>query len=367
MSIDAVLLSRLQFFWVVALHILLPAFTVGLASYIAVLEGLHFFTGRSVYLRLSKFWLKVFAVSFGMGVVSGIVMPFQCGTNWSRFSDMTADIVGPLMAYEGLTAFFLEAGFLGVLLFGRARVPPWMHLGAAVMVAAGTLFSAFWILAVNSWMQTPVGHDIIDGRFVPADWIGVITWSSPFAVLTGVGLVFGYALIGACWLVMKSEGSLQAWARRNAIFLTFAVAAFIAMVSIWTPFLQPQIYRRWFGWPNLALLSPVPIVTLALFAWLLRSLKTGRESCALLRRARALRDVLSGPRDKHRPDDRSLHDHAVGGGVRREVARLHDPRHLVPAAAHRDVHRVVVLGLPGEGEGGRRLSLNLKLVTPESN
>src|SRR5215470_17908435 len=123
MSLDAVLLSRVQFFWVIALHILLPAFTVGLASYIAVLEGLHLATRRAVFLRLSQFWLKVFAVSFGMGVVSGIVMPFQFGTNWSRYSDATADIVGPLMAYEGLTAFFLEAGFLGVLLFGRARVP----------------------------------------------------------------------------------------------------------------------------------------------------------------------------------------------------------------------------------------------------
>ena len=174
MSLDALFLSRLQFFWVVALHILLPAFTVGLASYIAVLEGLHFTTGRAVYLRLSKFWLKVFAVSFGMGVVSGIVMPFQFGTNWSRFSDLTADIVGPLMAYEGLTAFFLEAGFLGVLLFGRERVPAWMHFAAAVMVAAGTLFSTFWILVVNSWMQTPTGHSMVAGRFFPEDWIAVI-------------------------------------------------------------------------------------------------------------------------------------------------------------------------------------------------
>jgi cytochrome bd ubiquinol oxidase subunit I len=181
MALDAVFLSRLQFFWVVALHILLPAFTVGLASYIAVLEGLHFTTGRAVYLRLSKFWLKVFAVSFGMGVVSGIVMPFQFGTNWSRFSDMTADIVGPLMAYEGLTAFFLEAGFLGVLLFGRSRVPAWMHFAAAVMVAAGTLFSTFWILVVNSWMQTPAGHAMVGGRFFPADWIAVIfTPSFPY-------------------------------------------------------------------------------------------------------------------------------------------------------------------------------------------
>src|SRR5205807_4516428 len=116
----------------------------------------------------------VFAVSFGMGVVSGIVMPFQFGTNWSRYSDAAADIVGPLMAYEGLMAFFLEAGFLGVLLFGRERVPPWMHCLSAVMVAAGTLFSTFWILAVNSWMHTPAGYAIVGGRFIPADWYQVI-------------------------------------------------------------------------------------------------------------------------------------------------------------------------------------------------
>src|SRR5216683_6415306 len=119
MTLDAVLLSRLQFAWVVAWHILLPAFTVGLASYIALLEGLSFISGRELYFRLSNFWTKIFAVSFGMGVVSGIVMPFQFGTNWSRFSDATANVLSPLFAYEGLMAFFLEAAFLGVLLFGR--------------------------------------------------------------------------------------------------------------------------------------------------------------------------------------------------------------------------------------------------------
>jgi cytochrome d ubiquinol oxidase subunit I len=174
MPLDAVLLSRLQFFWVIAMHILLPAFTVGLAWYIAVLEGLNITTGRPVYLRLSRFWLKIFAVSFGMGVVSGIVMPFQFGTNWSRFSDATADVTGPLVAYEALTAFFLEAGFLGVLLFGRDRVPPWMHFFSAVMVAVGTLLSTFWIIAMNSWMQTPSGHIIVGGRFLPDDWFAVI-------------------------------------------------------------------------------------------------------------------------------------------------------------------------------------------------
>ena len=157
MDLDPVFLSRLQFAFVIAFHILLPAFTVGLASFIVLLEGLHVTKRDTLYLRLSIFWTRIFAVSFGMGVVSGIVMPFQFGTNWSRYADATSNVLGPLFAYEGLVAFFLEAGFLGILLFGRKRVPPWAHFFAAVMVAAGTLFSAFWILAANSWMQTPGG------------------------------------------------------------------------------------------------------------------------------------------------------------------------------------------------------------------
>jgi cytochrome d ubiquinol oxidase subunit I len=174
MTLDPLLLSRLQFVWVVGWHILLPAFTIGLASFIAVLEGLHLATDRDVYSRLSNFWIKIFAVSFGMSVVSGIVMPFQFGTNWSRFSDATANVLSPLLAYEGLTAFFLESAFLGVLLFGRRLVPRWAHFVAALMVAGGTLFSAFWILATNSWMQTPAGYEILDGRFFPKDWPEII-------------------------------------------------------------------------------------------------------------------------------------------------------------------------------------------------
>jgi len=174
MTFDAVFLSRLQFAWVIAWHILLPAFTVGVASYIALLEGLHLWTRRGVYLRVSNFWIRIFAVAFGMGVVTGVVMPFQFGTNWSRLSDATANIIGPLLAYEGLLAFFLEAGFLGVLLFGRKLVPPWAHFISALLVAVATLFSSFWILASNSWMQTPAGYTIVDGRFYPTDWIAVI-------------------------------------------------------------------------------------------------------------------------------------------------------------------------------------------------
>src|SRR6516164_595669 len=158
MTLDPVLLSRLQWAWVIAWHILLPAFTVGLASYIAVLEGLYFLTGREIWFRISGFWTRIFVVSFGMGVVSGIIMPVQFGTRGSRFTDAAADVISPLLSYEGLMAFFLEASFLGVLLFGRRLVPAWAHFFAAAMVAFGTLLSSFWILATNSWMQTPQGY-----------------------------------------------------------------------------------------------------------------------------------------------------------------------------------------------------------------
>ena len=198
MELDPVFLSRLQFAWVIGWHILMPAFTVGLASFIAVLEGLHFFTGREIYLRISMFWIKIFSVSFGIGVVSGIIMPFQFGTNWSRFSDATANVLAPLFAYEGLTAFFLEAAFLGVLLFGRKLVPAWAHFVAALMVAFGTLFSSFWILAANSWMQTPAGYEMIDGRFFPTDWFAIIfNPSFPYRLAhTVVGLLRDHRLRG---------------------------------------------------------------------------------------------------------------------------------------------------------------------------
>jgi cytochrome bd ubiquinol oxidase subunit I len=174
MHLDPELLSRMQFAWVIGWHILLPAFTVGLASFIAFLEGIYAVTRRPVFLNLSQFWLRIFAISFGMGVVTGIVMPFQFGTNWSRFSDAASNVISPLLAYEGLTAFFLEATFLGILLFGRKLVPPFVHFIAAALVAVGTLSSSFWILAANSWMQTPAGYEIIEGRFFPKDWFEII-------------------------------------------------------------------------------------------------------------------------------------------------------------------------------------------------
>jgi cytochrome bd ubiquinol oxidase subunit I len=172
---DAVVLARAQFAFTMSFHIVFPVFSIGLASYLTVLEALWLWTGREVFINLFNYWLKIFAVAFGMGVVSGIVMSYQFGTNWAAFSDKAGPVVGPLMAYEVLTAFFLESGFLGVMLFGLKRVGPRLHFLATVMVAIGTLMSAFWILSSNSWMQTPAGYAVnADGQFVPADWLKVI-------------------------------------------------------------------------------------------------------------------------------------------------------------------------------------------------
>jgi cytochrome d ubiquinol oxidase subunit I len=172
---EAIDLARFQFAFTVAFHIIFPAFSIGLASYLAVLNGLHLLTRREIFLRLFDYWKTIFAVAFGMGVVSGLVMSYQFGTNWSVFSDKAGPVIGPVMAYEVLTAFFLEAGFLGVMLFGREKVGPRLHFFATLMVAVGTLGSAFWILSVNSWMHTPAGYAINEaGQFVPEDWWAIV-------------------------------------------------------------------------------------------------------------------------------------------------------------------------------------------------
>jgi len=175
MDLDPVFLSRLQFAFVVSFHIVFPAFTIGLAAWLATIEGAHLLTGRAIYRRLFDFWLKIFAVSFGMGVVTGIVMAFQFGTNWGVLAEKMGSIQGPLLGYEGFTAFMLEATFFGVMLLGRERVSPRFYFFACCMVALGTMFSSFWILANNSWMQVPVGHEIVDGRIVPVDWWAITT------------------------------------------------------------------------------------------------------------------------------------------------------------------------------------------------
>ena len=172
---DAVLLARLQFAFTISFHFIFPAFTIGLASFLAVLNGLWLATDKPVYGDLYRHWSRIFALIFGMGVVSGVVMSYQFGTNWSKFSELAGPVIGPLMAYEVLTAFFLEAGFLGVMLYGRNKVGPGLHFFATCMVALGTLISATWIIAVNSWMQTPQGHTVnAAGQFLPASWWQII-------------------------------------------------------------------------------------------------------------------------------------------------------------------------------------------------
>jgi cytochrome bd ubiquinol oxidase subunit I len=173
-GLDAVLLSRIQFAFTITFHIVFPAFSIGLSAFIATLELLWMRSGKPHFHLLARFWTKIFAVSFAMGVVSGIVMEYQIGTNWSRFSQVLGNTLGPLFAYEVLTAFFLEASFLGIMLFGWNRFPPWLHTLASVIVAFGTALSGFWILAANSWMQTPAGHAIENGITYPVNWWQII-------------------------------------------------------------------------------------------------------------------------------------------------------------------------------------------------
>jgi cytochrome d ubiquinol oxidase subunit I len=224
----ALLLARAQFAFTVSFHFIFPAFSIGLASYLAVLEGLWLATGRAAYLTLFRYWLKIFAIAFAMGVVSGIVMSYQFGTNWSVFSDRAGPIIGPLMAYEVLTAFFLEAGFLGVMLFGLERVGKKLHFLATLMVAAGTVMSAFWILSVNSWMHTPTGWTTnAAGQFVPAgSWLDIIfNPSFPYRLVHTVlaaylttALVVG--AVGA-WHLLKGRGN-------EAVRISFSMAMWMA-------------------------------------------------------------------------------------------------------------------------------------------
>ncbi|MFC4259076.1 cytochrome ubiquinol oxidase subunit I [Marinobacter lacisalsi] len=210
MELDPLLLSRIQFAFVVSFHAIFPVFTIGLASYIAALEGLAFKTENPAWTRLSTFWTKVFAVVFGMGVVSGIVMSFQFGTNWSNFSQATANFLGPMLSYEVVTAFFLEAAFLGVLLFGRDKVPPGVHLFAAIMVAFGTFISSFWILSANSWMQTPAGVEFQDGVFQVTSWAEAIfnpsfPWRFVHMVMASF-LTGGFVVAGvSAWYLLRGR------------------------------------------------------------------------------------------------------------------------------------------------------------------
>ncbi|TIX49680.1 cytochrome ubiquinol oxidase subunit I [Alteraurantiacibacter aquimixticola] len=235
-SFDALLLARIQFAFTVSFHFIFPAFSIGLASYLAVLEGLWLKTGKAVYLDLFKYWLKIFAIAFAMGVVSGIVMSYQFGTNWSVFSDVAGPVIGPLMAYEVLTAFFLEAGFLGVMLFGMEKVGKKLHFFATLMVAAGTFVSAFWILSVNSWMQTPTGFEMAaNGQFLPGpSWIEIIfNPSFPYRLVHTVTAAylttaFVVGAVGA-WHLLKDKANQHA---RKMFSMAMWMAALVAPVQI---------------------------------------------------------------------------------------------------------------------------------------
>ena len=229
---SAIDLARFQFAFTISAHIIFPAFTIGLASFLAVLNGLWLWSRDEAYRRLFDYWKTIFAVVFGMGVVSGIVMSYQFGTNWSVFSDKAGPIIGPLMGYEVLSAFFLEAGFLGIMLFGREKVGDRLHMAATAIVALGTVMSAFWIISVNSWMQTPQGYSINDvGQFVPEDWWAIVfNPSFPYrlvhmvlaAYLTTAFVVGG---VGA-WHLLRNPDSHDT----RAAGIMFSMAMWMALI-----------------------------------------------------------------------------------------------------------------------------------------
>jgi cytochrome d ubiquinol oxidase subunit I len=259
MEFDPVFLSRVQFAFVVSFHIIFPAFTIGLAAWLATIEGMRLATGNPVYRRVFDFWLKVFALSFGMGVVSGIVMAFQFGTNWSVLAERTGSIQGPLLGYEAFTAFMLEATFFGVMLLGRQRAPPWLYFLSCCMVSLGTILSSFWILATNSWMQVPLGHAVIDGRFVPADWWAITTgpimrvrWPH---MLLAAFLTSGMSILATgAWYLLRGEHPPEArvmlrWGLGLVAVLIPVQIAFGHLTGLYVRHYQPAkfaaIEARW--------------------------------------------------------------------------------------------------------------------------
>ena len=236
MDFDALLLSRLQFAFTIAFHILFPAFTIGLAAFLAVLEGLWLATKREAFKTLYLFWVKIFALSFGMGVVSGIVLSYQFGTNWSEFIRLTGGVIGPLLAYEVLTAFFLEASFLGVMLFGWKKVGPRLHFLATVLVAVGTSISAFWILSANSWMQTPQGFEILaDGRFVATSFMDVIfnpSFPSRLVHMLMAAFLTTALVVGAAsaWQLLRNRDQAES---RIALIMAIGMIAIVAPLQLW--------------------------------------------------------------------------------------------------------------------------------------
>jgi len=233
MELDALILSRLQFAFTIAFHIIFPSFTIGLASYLTVLEGLWLTTRNEAFKTLYLFWVKIFAISFGMGVVSGVVLSYQIGTNWSVFASVTAPVIGPLFAFEVLTAFFLEASFLGVMLFGWRKVGPGLHFAATALVAIGTLISAFWIISANSWMQHPTGFTTLaDGTLRAVDWLQVIfspTFPERFAHMTLAAYLTTALVVGgaSAWRILRKGAEAE-----SSIALRMAIAMFAIVAPL---------------------------------------------------------------------------------------------------------------------------------------
>ncbi|HUC64800.1 MAG TPA: cytochrome ubiquinol oxidase subunit I [Stellaceae bacterium] len=234
MDLTALLLSRLQFAFTISFHIIFPSFSIGLAAWLTILEALHFTTGRPAYRSVFEFWLKIFGVAFGLGVVSGVVMAFQFGTNWSVMAQRTGPIQGVLLSYETFTAFFLEASFFGILLFGRPRVAPWFYLFSTAMVALGTTLSAFWIMANNSWMQVPVGYVVENGAYVPSDWSKIIF--SPVLWVRFPHMLLASFLTGAfcvaatgAWYLLRGEFAAEG---RIMLRMGLGLAAILVPVQL---------------------------------------------------------------------------------------------------------------------------------------
>ncbi|MBZ6077626.1 cytochrome ubiquinol oxidase subunit I [Microvirga puerhi] len=241
MELDALMLSRIQFAFTISFHIIFPAFTIGLASWLVALEFNWLRTGNPIYRNLFRFWVKIFAISFGLGVVSGIVMSYQFGTNWSRYSEFTGNVLGPVIAYEVITAFFLEAAFLGIMLFGWEKVGDRLHFFATCMVALGTLISAFWILSANSWMQTPTGHAIENGKAVPVDWFAIVfnpSFPLRYAhMVMAAYLTTAFAVAGmSAWMLLRhahdAPEAKLAGARRSMSMALWFAAIFVPIQII---------------------------------------------------------------------------------------------------------------------------------------
>lgn len=248
MEFDALILSRLQFAFTIAYHIMFPALTIGLACYLAVLEGLWLKTRDPVFRSLYLFWIKIFALSFGMGVVTGVVMSYQFGTNWSEFIHRTGGVIGPLLAYEVLTAFFLEASFLGVMLFGWKKVGEKLHFAATCLVAFGTTVSAFWILSANSWMQTPQGYQILaDGRFVATSFAEVIfnpSFPSRLAHMLMAAFLTTALVVAAAsaWRLLRQPAETES---RYGLAMAVAMIVVVAPLQIFAGHISGEVSRHY--------------------------------------------------------------------------------------------------------------------------